>query len=163
MAEIMFVHMPAALLLGAFAGWMASLRVSMQARQMLSLAALVLASIAMPFWMLPIMMDRAAAVQGYAAARDASLALTGAATVICYAEWAPVLRHLWVLEQVAMLVRYAVWYGFSTVALCTAWDADVQRTVAWGLVAMSLLIAGVYGRRWWQVASGRRRGAAESS
>ena len=54
----MFVRMPAALLLGALAGWLAQRRMPVQAREMLSIAALVLASIVMPFWMLPVMMDR---------------------------------------------------------------------------------------------------------
>jgi hypothetical protein len=144
----MFVRMPAALLLGALAGWLAQRRLPAQAPGMLSIAALVLASIAMPFWMLPVMMDRAAAYQAYGVARDVSLALTGAAIVVCHSSWAPVIRHLWALEQVAMLVRYAIWYGFSAVALCTAWDADAQQAVGRGLLAMSLLLAGAYVLMW---------------
>jgi hypothetical protein len=146
----MFVHMPAALLLGAFAGWLARRRMPVQAREMLSIAALVLASLVMPFWMLPVMMDRAVAFPAYGVARDVSLALTGAAIVVCHSTWAPVIRHLWALEQLAMLVRYAIWYGFAAVALCTAWDADAQYTVGRGLLAMSLLFAGVYVLLWWR-------------
>ena len=150
MAELMFVHMPAALLLGAFAGWLARRRMPVQAREMLSIAALVLASLVMPFWMLPVMMDRAVAFPAYGVARDVSLALTGAAIVVCHSTWAPVIRHLWALEQLAMLVRYAIWYGFAAVALCTAWDADAQYTVGRGLLAMSLLFAGAYVLLWWR-------------
>lgn len=160
MAEIMFVRMPMALLLGALAGWLAKRRMSVQAREMLSIAALVLASIVMPFWMLPVMMDRAAAVPAYGVGRDVSLALTGAAIVVCHSTWAPVMRHLWALEQVAMLVRYAIWYGFAPVALCTAWDAEAQVAVGRGLLAMSLVLAGAYVLLWWRecLDRGRRRG-----
>ena len=150
MAELMFVHMPAALLLGALAGWLAKRRMPVRAREMLSIAALVLASIVMPFWMLPVMMDRAAAFPAYGVARDLSLALTGAVVVVCHSTWAPVIRHLWALEQVAMLVRYAIWYGFAAVALCTAWDADAQQAVGHGLLAMSLLLASAYLLLWWR-------------
>ena len=150
MAELMFVHMPAALLLGALAGWLAKRSMPVQAREVLSIAALVLASIVMPFWMLPVMMDRAAAFPAYGVARDVSLALTGAAIVVCHSTWAPVIRHLWALEQVAMLVRYAIWYGFAAVALCTAWDADAQNAVGRGLLAMSFLFAGAYVLLWWR-------------
>ena len=150
MAELMFVHMPAALLLGAFAGWLARRRMPVQAREMLSIAALVLASLVMPFWMLPVMMDRAVAFPAYGVARDVSLALTGAAIVVCHSTWAPVIRHLWALEQLAMLVRYAIWYGFAAVALCTAWDADAQNAVGRGLIAVSLPFAGAYVLLWWR-------------
>lgn len=85
------------------------------------------------------MMDKAEAMPLFRAARDLTLVLTGAATVICFSTWAPVLRHLWVLEQVGMLARHAVWYGFAPVALCTAWDAIAQETVGHGLFAASLL------------------------
>jgi hypothetical protein len=116
----------------------------------LSIAALVMASIVMPFWMLPVMMDRAAAFPAYGVARDLTLALTGAAIVVCHSTWAPVICHLWVLEQVAMLVRYAIWYGFAAVALCTAWDADAQLVAGSGLLAMSLLVAAGYALFWWR-------------
>jgi hypothetical protein len=158
MAELIFVHMPAALLLGALAGWLALRRMPLQARELLSIAALILASIAMPFWMLPVMMDRAAAFQSYGVARDVSLALTGASVVVCHRVWAPVIRHLWALEQVAMLVRYAIWYGFSSAALCTAWDADAQQVAGRGLLAMSLLLASAHMLLWWRASLvGRHR------
>lgn len=96
------------------------------------------------FWMLTVMMDKAEAMPLFRAARDLTLVLTGAATVICFSTWAPVLRHLWVLEQVGMLARYAVWYGFAPVALCTAWDANAQETVGHGLFAAALLLGGAY-------------------
>lgn len=150
MAEIMFGHMPAALLLGALAGWFGRRRVPVQMREVLSIAALVLASIVMPFWMLPVMMDRAVSFPIYGVARDLSLALTGAAIVVCHSTWAPVVRHLLVLEQVAMLVRYAIWYGFAAVALCTAWDADAQFAVGRGLLVLSLLLTGGYVLLWWR-------------
>ena len=121
------------MLLGALLGWIASRHIPGPARAMFGVAALVLASLVMPFWMLPLMMDKAEAAPLLRAARDISLAFTGAATVACYATWAPVLRHLWVLEQLSMLVRYAVWYGFAPVALCTAWDAEAQEVVGYGL------------------------------
>jgi hypothetical protein len=150
MAEVMFVKMPAALLLGTLAGWLTRRRIPVQAREVLSIAALVMASIVMPFWMLPVMMDRAAAFPAYGVARDLTLALTGAAIVVCHSTWAPVIRHLWVLEQVALLVRYAIWYGFAAVALCTAWDADAQLVAGSGLLAMSLLVAAGYALFWWR-------------
>ena len=150
MAEAMFLRMPAAMLLGALLGWAARHRIAGQTRAMFSVAALVLASLVMPFWMLPLMMDKAAAVPLFGVARDVSLAFTGAATVVCFSTWAPVLRHLWVLEQVSMLVRYAVWYGFAPVALCTAWDAAAQETVGQGLLAASLLLGGVYLAHCWR-------------
>ena len=56
-------------------------------------------------WTLPVMMDKAEAMPLFRAARDLTLVLTGAATVICFSTWAPVLRHLWVLAQVGMLAR----------------------------------------------------------
>jgi len=148
-AETMFLRMPAAMLLGALLGWVARHHIPGQTRATFSIAALVLASFVMPFWMLPVMMDKAEAVQLFRVARDVSLASTGAATVICFSTWAPVLRHLWVLEQVGMLLRYAVWYGFAPVALCTAWDAGAQKTVGQGLVAASLLLGGAYLARCW--------------
>ena len=140
----MFLRMPAAMLLGALLGWAARHHIPGQTRVLFSVAALVLASLVMPFWMLPVMMDKAEAVPLFRVGRDVSLALAGAATVICFATWAPVLRHLWVLEQVGMLVRYAVWYGFAPVALCTAWDASAQETVGQGLLAASLLLGAAY-------------------
>jgi hypothetical protein len=158
MAEIMFVRMPAALWLGALAGWLAGRRMPVRVRETASVAALVLASIAMPFWMLPVMMDRAAAFQFYGIARDVSLALTGAAIVVGLPAWSPLIRHLWVLEQVAMLVRYAIWYGFSAVALCTAWDAGAQQAVGRGLLVMSLLAAGAYLLLWWRASRAGRSG-----
>ena len=149
MAEVMFLRMPAALLLGALAGWLAQRHLAHERRAMLGIAALVVASLAMPFWMLPVMMDRAAAWPAHAVARDLSLGLTGAAVATCFATWAPVVRHLWALEQLAMLVRYAIWYGYAPVALCTAWDADVQQSVGHGLLAAAALLAGLYAA-WWR-------------
>ena len=154
MAEIMFVRMPAAMLLGALAGWLAQRHLARESRAMLGIAALVLASLAMPFWMLPVMMDRAAAWPGYAVGRDVSLALAGAVVVACFGTWAPVVRHLWALEQLAMLVRYAIWYGYAPVALCTAWDVDVQQSVGRGLLAAAALLACLYAVRWRGQAAG---------
>jgi hypothetical protein len=149
-AETMFLRMPAAMLLGALLGWVARRHIPGEARAVLGVAALVLASFAMPFWMLPVMMDKAEAGQMLRATRDVSLALTGAATVICFSNWAPVLRHLWVLEQVGMLVRYGIWYGFAPVALCAAWDASAQETAGQGLVAASVLLGGAYLVQCWR-------------
>jgi hypothetical protein len=140
----MFLRMPVAILLGALLGWIAAGYIPAHSRAMFNLAALVLASLIMPFWMLPVMMDKAEALLQFRIGRDISLAFSGAATVICFSTWAPVLRHLWVLEQVGMLTRYAVWYGFAPVALCTAWDAGTQEKVGQGLVAASLLLGGTY-------------------
>ena len=150
----MFLRMPAAMLLGALLGWVATRHIRAQTRVMFSVAALVLASFVMPFWMLPVMMDKAEAVPLLRVVRDVSLAFTGAAPVICFSTWAPVLRHLWVLEQVGMLVRYAVWYGFAPVALCAAWDASAQETVGQGLLAASLLLGGAYLLLWWRARHG---------
>ncbi|HSI56992.1 MAG TPA: hypothetical protein VLA16_05520 [Ideonella sp.] len=144
MAETMLLRMPAAMLLGALLGWWAARRVAPAWGALFSVAALVLASFVMPFWMLPVMMDKAAAEPAYCAARDASLALAGAGAALCFEHWSPLLRHLWVLEQVGMLLRYAVWYGMAPVALCTAWDAGPQRTVGWGLLAGAAVLAGGY-------------------
>ena len=154
----MLLRMPAAMLFGMLLGWAARRHVSNQARSMISLAALVLASFVMPFWMLPLMMDKAEALPLFRMARDGSLALAGAATVICFGTWAPVLRHLWVLEQAAMLVRYAVWYGYAPVALCTAWDASAQETVGRGLLAAAVLLAGACLARCWREGLVQRRG-----
>ncbi len=146
----MFLRMPAAMLLGALLGWGARRHIAVETRTMLSVVALVLASFVMPFWMLPVMMDKAEAELGVRVARDVSLALSGTATVLCFSIWAPVLRHLWVLEQVGMLVRYAVWFAFAPVALCTAWDAGDQIAVGQGLLAASLLLAGAYLTQCWR-------------
>ena len=150
MAETMFLRMPAAMLLGALLGWVARRHIAVETRTMLSVVALVLASFVMPFWMLPIMMDKAEAELGVRVARDISLAFTGAATVICFSIWAPLLRHLLVLEQVGMLVRYAAWFALAPVALCTAWDAGEQEAVGQGLLAASLLLGGVYLTHCWR-------------
>ena len=144
MAETMFLRMPAAMLLGALLGWVARRHIPVESRTMLSVVALVLASFVMPFWMLPVMMDKAEAELGVRVARDVSLALSGTATVICFSIWAPLLRHLLVLEQVGMLVRYAVWFAFAPAALCMAWDADDQKSVGQGLLAASILLGGAY-------------------
>jgi hypothetical protein len=138
----MFLRMPAAMLLGALLGWVARRHIPVRTRAMLSVAALVLASFVMPFWMLPVMMDKAEAELVVRVARDVSLALSGTTTVICFSFWAPLLRHLLVLEQVGMLVRYAVWFAFAPVALCTAWDAGDQKAVGQGLLAASFLLGG---------------------
>lgn len=139
MVEAM-LRMPAAMLIGVLLGWIAKRYIPPPTRDLLNVAALVLASLVMPFWMLPVMMDKAEAMPLYYIARDASLALTGALTVVCFSRWAPVLRHLWVLEQVGMLMRYAVWYGFAPVALCTAWDAGSQEAVGRGLFVAALML-----------------------
>ena len=146
----MFLRMPAAMLLGALLGWAARRHIPGATRTMLSVVALVLASFVMPFWMLPVMMDKAEAELAVRVARDVSLALTGAATVICFSIWAPLLRHLWVLEQVGMLVRYAVWFALAPVALCTAWVAGEQEAVGLGLLAASLLLGGAYLTHCWR-------------
>ena len=104
----------------------------------------------MPFWMLPVLMDRAEALPLLRVARDLSLAAAGAATLLCFSTWAPVLRQLWVLEQIGMLVRYAVWYGLAPTALCTAWDADAQAAVARGLLAAALLLGGAWALWCWR-------------
>ena len=132
------------MLLGALLGWVAKRHIAVETRTVLSVAALVLASFVMPFWMLPVMMDKAEAELGVRVARDVSLALSGTATVICFSIWAPLLRHLLVLEQVGMLMRYAVWFAFAPVALCTAWDARAQQAVGQGLLAGSFLLGGAY-------------------
>ena len=129
MVEIMLLRMPVAMLLGAVLGCAARRYIPQPTREVFSIAALLLASLVMPFWMLPMMMDRTEADALVRAAREFSLELTGAGSVICFSTWAPMLRHLLVLEQVGMLARYTVWYGFAPVALCTAWDNSVQATV----------------------------------
>ena len=160
----MLLRMPMAILLGALLGALLPaiqlrLPTTMKRRFIsiaptiaanLSMAALILASLVMPFWMLPVMMDRAEVAPMYAAARDLSLFFTGFLTTICAAYWAPVLRHLLVLEQVAMLLRYAVWYGFAPVPLCAAWDADAQTTVGLGLASGALLLSVGYVFFCWQ-------------
>ena len=70
MAETMFLRMPAAMLLGALLGWVARRHIPVESRTMLSVVALVLASFVMPFWMLPVMMDKAEAELGVRIARD---------------------------------------------------------------------------------------------
>ena len=155
MAETMFLRLPAALLLGALLGWAARRHVGAPTRALFGVAALVLASCVMPFWMLPVLMDRAEAEPLLRLARDASLAAAGAATVLCFATWAPVLRHLWMLEQIGMLVRFAVWYGMAPGALCTAWDADAQPAVGLGLLAAALALGLLWALRGWRAGMSR--------
>ncbi len=144
MFQTMFLRMPLALLAGVTAAWWLRPRLPPAVPRVLAIAAFVAALLVMPFWMLPITMDRAAAFAGHAVARDASLALSGFLTLLCWHTWAPLWRHLWLIEQIAMLLRYAVWYGLAPAALCTAWDADEQQAVGFGLLALALAVALAY-------------------
>ena len=71
-------------------------------------------------------------------------------------------RHLWVLAQVGMLARYAFWYGFAPVVLCTAWDANPQETVEHGLTAAALLLGGAYLALCWHTKHCARAGRTRS-
>jgi hypothetical protein len=144
MLETMFLRMPLALLVGAAAAAWLRPRLPPAVPRVLAIAAFVAALLVMPFWMLPITMDRAAAFAEHAIARDLSLALTGFLTLLCWQAWAPLWRHLWLIEQIAMLLRYAVWYGLAPAALCTAWDAGEQQAVGLGLLAAAAAVSAVY-------------------
>ena len=147
MIETMFLEIPLAIALGAAAGLATRTLVGLSVRRLLSYAAFAGAMLAPAFWMLPLMMDRAAAFPVYAANRDVSLALFGLSTAWCFEIWSPVLRSLFALEQIGMLLRYAAWYGLSPQAICTAWDASQQRPTGLGLLIAGLCLSAVYAGR----------------
>jgi len=147
MIETMFLEMPLAIALGAAAGFATRDLIRLSLRRLLSYAAFVTATLAPAFWMLPLLMDRSAAFPVYEATRDASLAVVALWTVWCFETWSPVLRGLFALEQIAMLLRYATWYGLAPQALCTAWDAGQQRPTGLGLLIAGLCLSAVFAAR----------------
>lgn len=147
MIETMFLEMPLALALGLAAGFATRAFVGLSVRRLLSYAAFAGAMLAPAFWMLPLMMDRAAALPAYEVCRDVSLAVVALSTVWCLEIWSPLLRSLFALEQIGMLLRYAAWYGLAPQALCTAWDASQQRPTGWGLLLAGLCLAAAWAGR----------------
>ena len=148
MIETMFVEIPLAIALGVAIGLPTRCLVELPVRRLLSYAAFVAVMLAPGFWMLPLMMDRAAAFPAYQAYRDVSLALVALSTVWCFETWSPVLRALFVVEQVGMLLRYATWYGLAPQALCTAWDSHEQRLTGFGLVLAACAVGTFYAVRY---------------
>jgi hypothetical protein len=144
MIETVFLEMPLAIALGVAIGLATRSFVGHPARRLLSYAAFVGAMLAPGFWMLPLMMDRAAAFPVYAASRDLSLALVALLVAWSFETWSSVLRAFFGLEQVAMLLRYATWYGLAPQALCTAWDASQQLPTGLGLLLAGLCVSTLY-------------------
>lgn len=144
MIETMFVEIPLAIALGVAIGLATRRLVGLPIRRLLSYAAFVAAMLAPGFWMLPLMMDRAAAFPVYAASRDLSLALAAMSTLWCLETWSPTLKTLFALEQIGMLLRYAAWYGLAPQAICTAWDESQQRPTGMGLLIAGLCLGALY-------------------
>jgi len=144
MIETTFLEMPLAIALGAAIGFTTRTFIRLSVRRLLSYAAFVGATLAPAFWMLPLMMDRAAAFPVYEAYRDVSLALVALSTVWCFETWSTVLRNFFALEQIAMLLRYATWYGLAPQALCTAWDSVEQRLTGLGLLLAASCVGAFY-------------------
>jgi hypothetical protein len=144
MIETMFVEMPLAVALGVVAGFATRGFVGLSVRRLLSYAAFVGATLAPMFWMLPLMMDRAAAFPVYVACRDLSLAVFALLAAWSFETWSPVLRTFFGVEQIGMLLRYAIWYGLAPQALCTAWDASEQRLTGLGLLLTGVCLTALY-------------------
>lgn len=144
MIETMFLEMPLAVAFGVAIGFATRTLVGLSVRHLLSYAAFVGATLAPAFWMLPLMMDRAAAFPVYAACRDLSLAVVALLVAWSFETWSPVLRAFFGVEQIAMLLRYATWYGLAPQALCTAWDASQQRPTGLGLLTAGFCLSAVY-------------------
>jgi hypothetical protein len=147
MIETMFLDIPLAIALGAAAGFATRNLIRLSLRRLLTYAVFVAATLAPALWMLPLLMDRAAAFPVYEATRNVSLALVALSTVWCFETWSPVLRSLFALEQIAMLLRYATWYGLAPQALCTAWDASQQRPTGLGLLIAGLGLGAAFAAR----------------
>ena len=147
MIETMLLEIPLAMTLGAAAGFATRTYIGLSLRRLLSYAAFVAAILAPALWMLPLMMDRAAAFPADAMYRDLSLALVVMSTVWCYGTWSSTLRNLFALEQIGMLFRYAVWYGLAPQAICTAWDASQQRPTGVGLLIAGLCLGAMFAAR----------------
>ena len=170
MAWHMAVQMPLLLAAGALTAW-ASTR-SHVARALgpwnaYGLSGLILAQVALAYWMLPSAIDRAVVLPAADAAKLLTLWLAGAALRHAAERAPPVLQLFFIGYTVPMLMWLGFYFAGTERRLCNAYSLASQVQAGWALVGWGIALAGgwlgwigwrhVTPRRWH---AGQARGAA---